>query len=349
MATPQEQLQQHIDGIIVKVNMLLDKRFAQARRIQPKVQQAEADMRFHQLQVLRDLLASRKGFGPEKYHVANILASADEEKKSALFNPVDQVSMLNEIIPEEDQGGARTAGRLTVRSVSGFYSALDPSLASILELLQTWIWWDLRDASELYRFDLQEQNLTDIKNGREYSEADLDWYRNEMGLKPGAQLDRPEIMKFELKRSKEIIDRFAQRLTSEEGHQVIVVSQGRNATPETDAAIIRLGKRLQTIDAVRNQSENLDAKIRQHYGQVFSIPPEDVKAERVLEHEEHIADIEREKVSEMLAGGFVMQNTANFKHLLYENVLSRFEKICSDLGVTLKSRTENGPQKPNQE
>jgi hypothetical protein len=340
MANPQELLQQHIDGIIAKVNMLLDKRFAQARRIQPKVQQAEADMRFHQLQVLRDLLASRKGFGPEKFHVANILASADEEKKAALFNPVDQVSMLNEIIPEEDQTGARTAGRLTVRSVSGFYSALDPSLASVLELLQTWIWWDLRDASELYRFDLQEQNLNDIKSGREYSEEDLDWYRNEMGLKPGVQIDKQEIMKFELKRAKEIIDRFAQRLTAEEGHQVIVVSQGREATPETDTAIIRLGKRLQTIETVRNQDDNLDPKIRQHYGQIFNISPEDVKAERILTHEEHIADVEREKVSEMLAGGFVMQNTANFKYLAYENILNRFETTCAGLGVTLKSNQQ---------
>ncbi|MFP4381407.1 MAG: hypothetical protein ACLFUS_12975 [Candidatus Sumerlaeia bacterium] len=329
-----EKQQKRVEGIIGKLNDYLDKRFSQARRVNDKVGAVEADIRWHQLTTVRQVIESAKSFGPVKLFVADILASADEEKKRMLFNPVDQVSMQNEIIPSEDEraDSARRAGQLEIRDVSSYYRSLDPSLEKIIRLMQTWIWWDLRDAADLYRFDVQEQRLMGLKD-RDLDEATIEHYRKEIGARPGLELSKNDIIKHEMDRTEEILHYFQIRRNEEHGYQMIVVSEEREGNPEADALCIRLAKRLTAMDKIRNQGDNLDDSVKKFYAGQLSISPDQLTGEKALEFEGHMAARDRQRLAEQLSTDYSLGQTINYKATQLEKLKKRLAKLKKAIGM----------------
>ncbi len=335
MALSEKQLQR-IEGILKHLDDFMDKRFAQARRINPSAGRAEVDMRLNQKEIMRDILERAKGFGPIRLVVGDILASSDEEKKDALMSTIDQVSLLNEIIPVEEEGGEKTAtGQLPIRNIRAYYKSLDPELDSILTLIQMWIWWDLMDAAELYRFDVQEKLIDKLKT-IQVDEALTERYRKEMKARPGVEITRQDILKFELQRTKYIIDMFEKRLDVEQGHMVISVTMEREGNPEADASCIRLAKRLMAIEKVRSQGDSLDEGVKQFYAQHLGTSPEQVTARAVEAFEERHAGQERQTLGELLTSGRTRGGAKNYKALRLAGLRKRFEAINASLGVTTK-------------
>lgn len=339
--TPKQS--QQIDGILDNLNDLLNKRFSQAIRIAPKIANVEADIRWHQIATVRQVLENGKGFGPLKIVVGDILASNDEEKKRALFNPVHQVSILTELItPEEDQHAKGNAGQMSIRDVKSFYKALDPSLDKILMLMQTWIWWDLRDAAEFYRFDQQEQRFQALLS-REMDQNILDAYRKEMGLKPGMDINKGMILKFEFDRTREIIEYFENVLANEKGFQVIVVSEERAGSTEADTTTIRLAKRIMAIDKLHAQKEDAEPQVKTFYASQMGVPADQVTRDSIIEYEEMLARRDRQALTEYLVSGCKMGRTANYKLLRIQKLRARFENLAKAGGITLP-KPEAAPQ-----
>ena len=338
MPLPRKTPQEHRQGILSKLSDLLDNRFAQVRRIAPGVGQCEGDMRMHQMELMRLVLMGRKGFGPIKLCVADILASFDDTKRLALFNPTDQVSLLNEIVPSEEEAGERRAGQLAVRSLKTFYSAIDPSLEPILDLLQTFIWWDLPDAAELYRFDLQLERIEWFKTA-ELDQEVIDFYRKEMNARPGVEITRSDLIKFELLRAKGIMAAYAKRREADEGHQIIAVSMEHPGNPEADAATIRLAKRLTAIEKVRVKRDHLDDEVKQYYAPQLGIGADDVTGEAILALEESQAAHERQQLFEQLSTGQTMHEAGNYKLMELEAMQYRLEEVCQSFGITSKQLT----------
>jgi len=338
-----DKLQQRAKGILRYLNDILDKRFTQARRVNPKVATVEADIRWHQMQTMRDILNTARGFGPLRLYVADILASGDEEKKRDLFDPVNQVSIMNEIVPVEDQLKDRRAGQMEIRDVKTFYKALDPSLEKILQLLQTWIWWDLPDAAELYRVEAQEQKFESLKTCQ-VDKALQDRYRKEMGEKPGIEISREKILRFELQRTRDILDRLDRRLKAERGHEMVLITEERNGTPTADAACVNLTKRLMAIDKLRNQRDApLDPAVKQFYASQTGVPVDKITAEEALEYEQRQAGIARQRLAEELSRGCEIGESANYKRVLVDRMQKRYEAMAASIGVSARPRPAATP------
>jgi hypothetical protein len=328
-----EKQTQRLEGILAHLTDFLDKRFAQARRIHPAAGRAEADMRLHQMAAMRDVLLGTKGYGPIRIPVSDILTGSDEDKKGDLFSATDQNSLMNEVIPtEDDSGGERTTGRLPVRSVRTLYAALDPSLESLLTLIQVWTWWDLRGAAERYRFDEKLELIESLKT-IELTEERVERYRKDMGAKPGIEIKRQDLMKFELGATHQIIALFEGRFLREEGHQMITAAIEQTGNPEADAACIQLAKRLTARDKIRVLQDPLDDNIRQYYASQMGIPAEKVTARGAEDFETRLADRERQTLSEKMSGASSLGKTVNYKEAVIAEMRERFEAVCASMGI----------------
>jgi len=210
-----------VEGILKAIRDYMDVRFAHASRVNPHIAHIYKDIRWQQLMSLRLILESTKAYGPDRYYIADILCEDNEVRKKSLFSPTDQNSILNEIIniktaAEEE----RRAGALPIRDMRTFYTALDPSLERIVELIQTWIWWDLADASDLVAFEHQAQILKNVQTVQ--LKGPIMEYYQRIFRKPASEINRQMIVEHELKRLDTILKRIEERRTFDAGHQMIV-------------------------------------------------------------------------------------------------------------------------------
>jgi len=347
MASLTDKQKQRADGILNHLGDLLEKRIQQAGRVNPKVPQVSADILWHQIATMRQVIETAKGFGPIKLVVSDILCSTDEPKKRDLFNPSNQVCLLNEILPSEEESGSETrrAGQLEIRDVRTLYRALDPSLDKILTLIQTWIWWDLRDAADQLRFDMQEQRILSL-HGRELDAGMVEYYRKEMGTRPGEDVTKQAVIRFELGRAREIVDRYQAARETDRGHQAIVVIQERGGSQEEDQMVIRLAKRLSAIEKVRSLNGNLDQAVKNYYSGQLGLSADRINQEAILRYEESQARLERQRLADLLlqAGGR-LGSTANYKLLILGQMGKRLEVLAGKTGIAVPPPEKKVPSR----
>lgn len=336
-----DKQRQRVEGIVSHVNEMLTKRFALAARINPKLKNIESDIKWHQMETLRRILSNAKGFGPVKILVADILCSADEKKKRALFTPSDQVTVMNEIITSDDDTTKTAMGGAEIRNLKDLYSALDPSLETVLLLVQTWVWWDLRDASDQYRFEIQEERLQILRT-KEVDDAMKEFYRKEMELSPGANITQDGVLRFELQRTKDIVEHYRQTRNAENGYQVIVVSEEMAGNMECDIATVQLAQRLKLIEKLEKDKDKLEPELLKKYAARMSTRVEQLTAEAVIEFEKMHANQERMQLYEKLAQGGTLRKTNNFKLLKLEEMQSRYEILEGLLDLKDPEESESG-------
>ena len=343
---PTDKTKQNIEGILKYLNDFLDKRFGQARRINPAAARAEPDMRLHLGEIMRSVLARPKGFGPLRIVVADILTSYDEPKRRALFNPTDQVSIMNEVVPVAEEAKQRRAGQLEIRDVRTLYRSLDPSLEKILTLVETWIWWDLLDSAERHRFDVQERILQNLRTCT-ISEAMVEYYRQEMKTRPGVEIPRAEMVKFEMARARENVDRFEARLLAAGGHEIIGVNLEREGNTEADAAVMRLARRLTAIEKMRAVGGGeVEKSVREYYSSQIGVPPARITAQVIVDYESRLARHDRQTLSELLTSSCPTSETLSYKQVLLQDMRRRFDALCAMFGATLPAAPAAAPAPP---
>lgn len=340
-----EKQKQRVEGILRHVNDFLDKRFAQAKRINPKMASIEMDSRWHIVETLREILSEYKWFAQAKLLVVDVLSSADEQKKRELFNPEGQVSIQNEVIPADDQSKDKRTGQLEVHDVKSFYKALDPSLEKIIMLIQSWIWWDLRDAADLYRVEAQIQRLEMLKTA-EIDANIQEFYRRDMQLRPDESVTREAVLRFELHRLREILDRYTARRAEDHGYQMIVVNREVEFPAEADAACVRLAKRLMVIERLRQQAAPLEDNARQAYAAYIGIAPEQVTAEAIIEFEQRHAKLDRKALTDQLSASHRLGEGASYKAMLGAEMQRRYEDLCAELGIEPQAPAPAAAQQP---
>ena len=248
-----------VKGILKKIQEYMDIRFAHAARVNPNIRHIYGDIRWQQLTSLRLVLESTKAWGPDRYYVADVLCEDNAARKKSLFLPTDQNSILNEIINLKDIAERdRRAGQLPIRDMRTFYSALDPSLERIVELIQTWIWWDLADACDLVAFEHQAQLLKKVE-AIKLEGAVMDHYQK-VFRKAASEIDRKLVIEYEYRRLESILGRLAERRHEDEGHEMIVKRDVKEDT---------LGE---PYDYKEHQINRLGA-ITEQFGKKFKISP----------------------------------------------------------------------------
>jgi len=213
--------QKRVDSILKKIQDYMDIRFTHAVRVNPKIGHVYDDVRWQQLTTLRQILESTKAFGPDRYYVADILCDDNMLRKKALFNATDQNSIFNEVINLKDRmEWEKRAGQLPIHDMRTFYSALDPSLEKIVELIQTWIWWDIADSSGMVAFEHQAIIMKQLQTVPIEGQI-LEHYQKTL-KKAASELDRKMILQYEFDRLENIYKEYQERRTEEAGFQMIL-------------------------------------------------------------------------------------------------------------------------------
>ncbi len=314
-----------VEGIVAQLDIFLDRRFEQACRVSPVLSNVETDMRIHQMTTMRSVLSSKKGFGPVRIMVSDILSSDDEAKKRDLFNVVDQVCIIAEIVTEDQDKSGSASKTLDVMDVKSFYMALNPSLGTILNLVQTWLWWDLLDASELYRFEMQEKRLAKLAK-TDINQQMIDVYIQEMDKKRGTVLEKKEIIDFEVQRTEDIVTRFNTRLQETGAYQIIPILSKRKGTTEADTACINLAKKLTAISKLQ-ASETLEDNVLRYYSTQLGINADALTREKIIEFETNQADMERANLVEKLKACNSSGKVESYKEIRYADICKRLASI----------------------
>ncbi len=276
------QQRKRVDTINAIVKDYLEVRFTHAIRVNPRIGHIYADVMWQQLASLRLVLRVGKSFGPVKYLVADILCSDDEHKRKALFNPVDQNSIMNEIIDVEEDKREQKAGTLKIRDMCTMYRSLDPSLEMVVELIQTWIWWDLADAADFFNFDQQYQRIMTL-HSCELTDQIIDYYHKAF-KRLAQEVSRQEILDYEFKKLTTILDRFVIGRQMEGGYQIIIK---REELPDTatDTLLLDQSKHIMALQKLQNLPD-LDENMKEYYQKALGEPAEEIDLNRAIAFEE---------------------------------------------------------------
>lgn len=321
-----EKQQQKIDGLLRYVREYLSARFDHACRINPILRRVADELMWQQLATVRQIVSELKSFGPERYMVIDILVSFDARKKGALFSLTDQNTIFNEIVSEVGREKAQKKMEgVTINDIGSFYKTIDPSIENAVLLIQSWIWWDLPDALDLYMLDHQLEHVKALVHTEMTFEL-LAHYRAEMN-NPSADLKISDIVAFELKRAHEVASGFISRRRSEPGFKMIVK---RDSMPDgaIEFVIMTLAQRLRIIDQVQ-KNPALDPTLKEHYVKTMRMDPESLTPERVMAIEREGFNVGKQQLRRMLENETALGEPYDFKLRQVELVKEKFGLIES--------------------
>lgn len=308
--------------ILHQIRDYLEARGQAATRINPKLAPLLEDIFWQQINQLRLILNSGRGFGPVKYLVADLLVSDDIQKVRALFSPTDQVSILTEVVQgQEEKKGQKTAGQLEVHDMPSMFKTLDPSLEKIITLIQSWIWWDLEDACDLVKFDQTLQRIQLVDHSGVPPQL-AQYYADQFRVAP-QQMTPDVVVAHELGRAEDLIQRFAQRRAEEEGYKNIVKREEmKDASPE--ALIRAIARQYSMLDAI-HEGKPLDEATKSAYARALNLPPEQVTPDRVAQALTRAIEEGKSRLRAALTGQ-TGGRPFNYKEAQLEQIRQRFEQ-----------------------
>jgi len=283
MDIKEEFFYHRVEGIIAELSNYFMVRYAEIARIKPPLNSMYADLLWRQMAKVRDIMWHEKMFGPVRVRVADILASRDESKRRAIMGPIDQASILSELIPEQEETGERRPGFLVVRNMRALYTSVDPSLGPVIELTDIWLWWDVLDAADNYNFKEQKKLIETLRTA-EITAAMQTFYHGAMVRREERSLTRDEILSFEFVCLESLWRNFMQRRTEEKSYMMVVKRDPIGGEDSVDELIVTLSCHIKARQRLQ-QEGGLDDRLREYYAKILKCDPSHVKPEQALAHE----------------------------------------------------------------
>lgn len=326
---PRSQTEQNVALILKHLRHYMDLRFSHARRLNPKFKAVEGDMKWHELECVKQVLARQKPLGEFRVSPGDIIVGFDVEKKRGVFLPKGQLSIQNEIITKEDAGLVKGGAADGIRDLSSFYKAVDPFLKSVVDLMQTWVWWDLPDAADMAIMDSQFDKLTKIPR-MQMSEALANYYKNDVK----GEMSIQSIVDLEFGRAEETVLAIQRRREFEENYQNIIAREGDDGgagDSPADATVVQLAQHLRAVEMMK-KSGDVDASLRDYYAKALQCAPADVTAEKALAYAGRIVAQTKKQLAEQLdAGDSGGGAPYNFKLRQLAEIRARLEAFRAEL------------------
>jgi hypothetical protein len=279
------------------------------------------DLTWQQVAQIRFSLSGDKPFGPERFVVADLLLGDDIRKIKDLFNPVAQSSLLGEIVERKEEKSHGTAGQLEIHDMRSLYSAVDPSVQSIVQLIQTFVWWDLEDAADRARFDRRVAAIQRVDAGK-LTQHDRDAYKAPM--KTERAITDADIVAFELKMLKYCVESFRARRLADKGYQMIITREA-TAAQDPDMLIGALAQENMLAKTLR-QGRDIDAGMKAQFAKAMGCEAAEATADRILPFlEARIA--EHRKLLRDALNGNVSGAPNDFKKLQLAELEHRYEEL----------------------
>jgi hypothetical protein len=283
--------QQCTEAIMNHLKEYIAIRFDHAIRINPRLRTVKEDLLYHEMENVRACLMADKIYGVTRLVVSLVLMGDDEKKRRGLMSPTDQTSIQVELVSHvREEVKQATRGQIKVHDLKSYYSAIDPVLTDMMDLIETWIWWDIYDASELARFEQKLGLIQLVRQGR--ATADLRrHYGALLGPATDTSADAPpvevtvsdeEIVQYELQKLVLIRDQWKTRRQYDHGYMFVLQRDPLPAADQGDL-IHRVAERIREYDRIEH-AEQIDEDIQHAYGPLLKLAPAKVTREAILEH-----------------------------------------------------------------
>lgn len=328
-------IQRNAELIINRLSDYLSVRFDLAIRVNPLLKNVKQDILYHELASVRRCLLGEKLYGPKRMVVTEVILGDDEKKRKGLMSPTDQTSIQVELVHHcQGQAAESTRGQVKFNDLKTFYAAINPDLAELIDLFETWMWWDILDSAELVRFEQKLATVMAIRKGKLTPEA-RDRYATlihagEEDAKESVAITDDDVMQYEIRQLIHICEQWAQRRQYEWGYQ-FVLKREELPMPNQGELIHTIAEKVREYDAISSNGA-LSEDIRYRYAPLLRVPPDKVTNEAVLEYlKNDLMGLERQMVQ---SGGDEPRLGAPYNYK--EKQLEQMVKWLQDLRAQTK-------------
>ncbi len=314
------------EAIMARIQQYLDVRYAHLRRMNPKAELVWEDITWQQTTVLRRSLNGEKAFGPDRYHVAELLLSDDQRRMKELFSHKSQNCLLGEIVEEKEKETHRTAGTAEIHDMRTFFRSVDPTLETMVALVQTYIWWDLEDAADTARFE-KKLNLVRAFAEKGVTGEIATYYQSLMGADraPGAE----EIVKHEIGMMGRCLDYLRARRETERGY-MMVVAREVTAQENPDVLMEALGSQIGLLNVLL-RGGSLDETMIGQFARAMGCEPGLVSPEKARHFLETTVASNRKRLKNAFAGGGGAPY--NFKLRQLDDLQKRLAELAAERNI----------------
>lgn len=296
------------EQIIQHLNEYLSIRFDHAIRIKPSLKTIKEDMLFHEIANVRRCLMAEKIYGPVRKTVSDVLVSDSDKERNQLFSATDQNSIQVELVSHvQDEKVESTRGQIRIHDIKNLYGCIEPDLLDLVDLIETWIWWDIPDAVELTRFEQKVAVVQLIEKGElpdklrrrlsvlvhvpeQESEEEGEKKQPEFKI-----ADDEEILSYEITQMKLICDRWAYRRKYELGYMFVLQRDRIEGTNQGEYVHL-IAEKIREYDKIEHL-EAMDDEIRHRWAPVLRIKPESVTRELIMQQmQTELVTLEKEMI-----------------------------------------------------
>lgn len=319
--TPTQQ--RRVDGICQHIDEYLTLRFAHAERVNPKIGGFVDDLKAQMLVNLREVLSKAKAWGAEKHVIADVLCGDNLTRRYEVLNTTGQYSILHEVVSSLDEH-EHGADAIRITNMRNLYEAIDPSIGTLIELAQTWIWWDLPDAVNLHAFHSQIQRLRRLAE-MEITPQVVEFYRAALGLGAQEEITRDLMMAHEFRRLKRLLTEFELRRRDDLAHMEVLRRDVLD-----DAGVHELiretAREIEALERLEASPE-IEEQVLQDYAKKLGSDPAHVGREHVLRWQRQHVEECKNRLHTALATGQVLGPPRNFKMQQLEQMKAEMESI----------------------
>lgn len=282
----------HAEKIMERLRDYLSIRFDMIARVNPTLEPIKDDLMYHELENVRHCLEGTKIYGPTRMCVADVFLSDNEKRRSDLMSPTDQTSIQVELVSHcQDERVESTRGQIRFHDLKSFYAAINPSLSGVIDLFETWIWWDIRDAAELVRFEQKLGIISRIRQGK-FSPEMRKRYATLIQSSSGgdeddqagsaAMITEEEILTYEINQLQRTRDQWAQRREYERGYMYVL---RRDEIPlvQKGEVIHTIAEKVREYDTIKN-TDMMNDEVRYRYASILRVAPDKVEKENILDY-----------------------------------------------------------------
>lgn len=332
-------IQRNAELILNRLSDYLSIRFDLAGRINAPLKGIKQDLMVHELANVRRSLLSDKIYGPIKMSVTDVFMGDDDKKRRGLMSASDQTSIQVELVSHcQDSKVEATRGQIKIHDLKTFYAAINPDLAELMDLVETWIWWDILDAAEIVRFEQKIQQIQAVRQGRLGEEGRKKYLVLIHPPVPGEEeTARPhtvsddEVIRYEFKQLIAIREQWQYRRGNERGYQYVLKRDEAPAKPMGEL-VHRIGEYARQYETIEGL-DALDDETKQKYADTLHLSADKVTQKVILDQLQALmVQAEREMLGQ-IDRDVQLGPPYNYK----ERQAEQMDRVMSDLANQLRA------------